>query len=70
MVKREIVLFHGKEDCCGCGACLNSCPRNAISMKEDSYGNVFPEIEENLCVRCGKCISASSGMSRMSTPPI
>lgn len=58
MVKREIILFHGKEDCCGCGACLNSCPQNAISMKEDSYGNVFPEIEENLCVRCGKCISA------------
>ena len=60
MQKKEIVLFHSKSNCCGCGACLNSCPKNAISMKEDSYGNVFPEIDGELCVQCGKCVSVCS----------
>lgn len=60
MQKKGIVLFPSKSDCCGCGACLNSCPKNAISMQEDAYGNVFPEIDEELCVQCGKCASVCS----------
>lgn len=49
------VLFVNKEDCCGCGACLNTCPKQAISMKEDECGFLYPMIDESLCVRCGKC---------------
>lgn len=49
------VLYSSKDRCCGCGACLNICPRHAIAMKEDESGFLYPEIREDLCVRCGLC---------------
>jgi len=48
-------LFSKKEDCCGCGACVQICPRHAISMREDEYGFIYPVIDEKLCVECGRC---------------
>lgn len=48
-------LFDKKENCCGCGACVNICPVHAIRMKEDENGFIYPKIEESLCVRCGSC---------------
>lgn len=44
-----------KEDCCGCTACLNVCPVNAISMKIDEEGFEYPYINNNICVGCNKC---------------
>ena len=53
---REIpILYKDKKDCCACGACLNACPKQAISMLEDTYGFCYPQIDEKLCVRCGRC---------------
>lgn len=49
-------LFTEKKECCGCGACYNICPRNAISMLEDVYGFVYPYIDENICVECRACV--------------
>lgn len=51
----EIKLFDNKKDCCGCGACANVCPKNAISMKEDKYGFIYPSINNELCVGCKMC---------------
>ena len=44
-----------KEDCCGCTACLNVCPVNAIRMVEDSEGFLYPEIDKSKCIDCGAC---------------
>ena len=56
MNRREVpILFDKKADCCGCGACLNVCPSQAISMKEDEYGFLYPWIDETVCVTCGMC---------------
>lgn len=44
-----------KEDCCGCTACANSCPKGAIVMKEDSEGFLYPSIDKEKCVNCGIC---------------
>lgn len=52
----EILLYERGEQCCGCGACYNICPRNAISMSEDKYGFVYPEIDKSKCIRCGLCM--------------
>lgn len=48
-------LFDKKAHCCGCGACMNICPKNAISMVEDEAGFVFPAIDEQKCVHCDLC---------------
>lgn len=56
-IKAVPILFEKKEDCCGCGACLNICPKHAISMQEDECGFVYPVIDEKKCIRCGLCKS-------------
>lgn len=48
-------LYINKEDCCGCSACLNICPKHAIYMKHDEKGYLYPEIREDSCVNCGLC---------------
>lgn len=55
-MNREIpILFKNKSKCCACGACLNACPKQAISMQEDEFGFRYPVINEADCIRCGKC---------------
>ena len=44
-----------KEDCCGCTACYNICPVNAIEMCEDEEGFKYPKVDEKKCIKCGKC---------------
>lgn len=44
-----------KYRCCGCSACLSACPRNCISMKEDSEGFLYPAVDTNKCINCGLC---------------
>lgn len=51
----EIILYNDKKDCCGCGACMNICPRSAIKMQVDEYGFIYPVIQQDLCVQCGAC---------------
>lgn len=48
-------LFEQKTDCCGCEACVNACPKRAISMVEDECGFRYPHIDESLCIACGRC---------------
>lgn len=44
-----------KANCCGCGACAQSCPKNCISMEPDSEGFLYPKVDEKQCVNCGLC---------------
>ena len=44
-----------KKDCNGCGVCALKCPKNAIVMKEDAEGFLYPEINKEKCVDCGLC---------------
>lgn len=44
-----------KDQCTGCGACSNICPKGAIKMVEDDCGFKYPEIDKNLCINCGLC---------------
>ncbi|HAR87530.1 MAG TPA: coenzyme F420 hydrogenase, partial [Ruminococcaceae bacterium] len=55
MKESTITLFDKEKNCCGCSACMNVCPKNAIHMEENKYGFVFPKIDENLCIKCGAC---------------
>jgi coenzyme F420-reducing hydrogenase beta subunit len=51
-----LVLLNSKEDCCGCRACANACPKDAIRFKVDEYGYYYPVINEKLCVGCNNCL--------------
>ncbi|EGT4138176.1 Coenzyme F420 hydrogenase/dehydrogenase, beta subunit C-terminal domain [Clostridium perfringens] len=55
MKKENIILFSSKNECCGCGACMNICPKAAITMKDDEYGFVYPEINNDICIQCELC---------------
>ncbi len=44
-----------REQCAGCYACVNICPVQCISMKEDMGGFIYPVVDENKCIKCGKC---------------
>ena len=44
-----------KKDCCGCNACGDTCPKNAISFKKDDEGFLYPQVDKNLCINCGLC---------------
>lgn len=48
-------VYGEKKDCCGCSACVESCPKNAIVMKADREGFLYPEIDKNLCIDCKIC---------------
>lgn len=57
--RREHVIMNSvylkKEDCCGCSACYNVCAKQAITMKPDEEGFLYPEIDQGNCVDCGRC---------------
>lgn len=44
-----------KQDCCGCSACVQRCPRHCISMKEDAEGFLYPDVDMTQCIDCGIC---------------
>ena len=50
-----ITPFNEKQDCCGCTACQSICLKQAITMKSDDEGFLYPEIDQKLCVDCGYC---------------
>ena len=47
-------IYPFNADCCGCAACVDVCPKNAVSMKEMKDG-IYPFVDDSLCVECGKC---------------
>ena len=50
-------LYREKEQCCGCGACVQKCPRKCISFVQDKEGFLYPSVNRSKCVNCGICIS-------------
>lgn len=44
-----------KEKCTGCGACYNACLQKCITMEYNIEGFLYPQINENNCIKCNKC---------------
>lgn len=44
-----------KQLCTGCSACMNICPKQAITMQPGDMGHIFPVIDPGKCVDCGLC---------------
>lgn len=50
-----MISIKEKTDCCGCSACYSVCHRKAIQMISDHEGFLYPEINTELCSKCGLC---------------
>lgn len=50
-----MITIHDKSKCTGCTACAVSCPVHCIRMVKDHEGFLYPRVEEQLCIRCGRC---------------
>lgn len=44
-----------KKSCTGCSACFNICKRKAITMEKDEFGNIYPSVDIDKCIKCGLC---------------
>lgn len=53
-----------KTDCCGCTACANICPKDAIVMEPDFEGFLYPKVLADKCVDCGLCEKACPVMNK------
>ena len=52
---RNNIQLADSQHCTGCGACLNICPKSAISMFADSDGFLQPYINQEFCIMCKRC---------------
>ena len=50
-----MIQVKNKKDCCGCTACKNICPKDAIDMIEDEEGFLYPVVNKDQCINCGLC---------------
>lgn len=50
-----MININRKEECCGCNACGDICPKNAITYKIDNEGFWYPKIDKDKCIECGLC---------------
>lgn len=44
-----------KDKCCGCNACVLACPIECISFLEDNEGFLYPKVNTETCIDCGRC---------------
>lgn len=53
----EYLKTNNKEKCCGCNACVLSCPKNCLTINNDSEGFNYPVfIDKSQCIECGICL--------------
>lgn len=50
-----MINFQNKQDCCGCSACVQRCPKQCISLHEDDEGFLYPQVGLDTCIDCGLC---------------
>lgn len=50
-----MINIRDKSKCCGCSACINKCPKDAIIMVEDKNGFKYPQVDMDKCINCGLC---------------
>lgn len=50
-----MINIKNKSKCCGCNACVQRCPKQCMSMREDEEGFLYPFIDTTSCIECGLC---------------
>lgn len=63
------MILCDKDTCTMCGACVDSCSQNAITMERLKTGFSVPRIDEDLCIECGKCRKSCPVINDLSPSP-
>lgn len=50
-----MINITNKQNCCGCAACLQKCPKQCIQLMEDNEGFLYPKVDTAICVNCSLC---------------
>lgn len=50
-----MIDISSKEECSGCHACTNACPKNCIRMTSDIEEFWYPQVDKDQCIDCGLC---------------
>ena len=50
-----MIQISSKKDCCGCEGCVQVCPKQCISLKEDAEGFLYPSVDRQSCIDCHLC---------------
>lgn len=45
------------DECTGCMSCMAICPKKCIDFVENEEGFLYPAIQDQQCVWCGKCVA-------------
>lgn len=57
-----------KEECCGCQACGDICPKESISFKADKEGIWYPEVNKDTCIDCQLCEKVCPILNKVTRP--
>ncbi len=58
-------LIEQEKYCTGCGACIEICPTEAITLKMDALGRKVAYIDKNKCIDCGSCVRKCHAISKI-----
>lgn len=51
----SLKILHLEDTCTGCGACISSCPKHALTLSYDKEGFYYPHLDANKCISCRIC---------------
>ncbi len=63
-----MIQITDRANCTGCTACMNSCPKNAITMQFDGSGHTYPAVDATTCNNCHLCESVCPCLHRELLP--
>ncbi len=50
-----MIKISDKNNCSGCHACANICPKGCITMQRDYEGFLYPSVDQLRCINCNLC---------------
>ena len=63
-----MIDFDFHNECTGCRACADVCPKQCIAISEDRDGFVMPSVDKDTCVNCGLCEKACPALNHQVEP--
>lgn len=58
------------DDCFGCFLCETVCPQKCIQKTKNANGFYFPDVTEECCIHCGKCVSVCPSKQQWGSKPL